>query len=290
MTVVIVNETISVIEVLSTLVSSVEIISLSGPHRTSMIGLMGRYLNDTAFNITEICQCKVETSESSQNCESMTTSFDYDDGTTSILLLTAGPTDWQKREATVFECYHDFVPLMTYFVMAQSYINLVKNVAKAGVGTTVNYLDGNVFNSPSPWINSNTINQVLLSREDHYNKHELEKSYIKTIVSQASHDAEGYTQVTFSWREGQITKIDKFNNGSYWSLATLMCTVLLGIERCVAFVNRAKNKTPANKIKVAEAPTPTPPPGVDDANYLTKDPNDNSKLVWSGSSKKALKP
>ncbi len=111
-------------------------------------------------------------------------------------------------------------------------------------------------------------------------------------VSQASHDSDGFTQITFSWREGQITKIDKFHNGSYWSLATLMCTVLLGVERCVAFVNRAKNNrvktSPAIKTSVESTNcSPSPPPGVNDPNYLTKDPkSDGSRFAWSGNSLK----
>ncbi|XP_075253439.1 uncharacterized protein LOC142345326 [Convolutriloba macropyga] len=295
MTVVIVNETISVIEVLSTLVSSVEILSLSGPHRYSMIGLSGMYQNETAFNISDICRCKVETSEDSTNCSLVTVINDdtQDDSDTDrmILLLTAGPKDWQRRESTVFECQHDFVPLITYFVMPQDFEELETRLT-SNSESAAEYLDDSIFNSPSPWINSNTINQVLLSREDHYNKHKLERSYIKTIVSQASHDQTGFTQITFSWREGQVTKIDKFHNGSYWSLATLMCTVLLGIERCVAFVNRAKNQRsktgPAGgagtQVKVAEA-NPSPSPSPDGG--FTK--SDNTRLVWSAESKKNLK-
>ena len=62
-------------------------------------------------------------------------------------------------------------------------INLVYMVENVDCSADASdYLDTSIFNSPSPWINSNTINQVLLSREDHYDKHELEKSYIKTIV------------------------------------------------------------------------------------------------------------
>ncbi|XP_063711869.1 uncharacterized protein LOC134840107 [Symsagittifera roscoffensis] len=296
MSVVIVNETISVIEVLSTLVSSVEILSLSGPHRYSMIGLSGMYQNESSFNVSDICDCKVETSRDSTNCSLLTLLHQPqgeqvadDPSLHRILLLTAGPRDWQQRESVVFECLHSFVPLITYFVMPQDY-QAIQDTVQSNNENVSDHLDESIFNSPSPWINSNTINQVLLSREDHYNKHELEKSYIKTIVSQASHDQEGFTQITFSWREGQVTKIDKFHNGSYWSLATLMCTVLLGVERCVAFVNRAKNQrrqTAPTQVKVAEAnmtPSPTP-----DASFIKGRGGDDARLVWSGEIKKSLK-
>ncbi|XP_063712172.1 uncharacterized protein LOC134840340 [Symsagittifera roscoffensis] len=306
MCIVIVNETISVVDVLSTLVSSVTTVALSRPHEYSILALSGKYQNRSVFNLSDICTCEVETSDYSSDCSVFTVHKPALVGvvgsTDMILMLTVGPMDWQKRESVVFECRHSFVPLITFYAFPLHFETVVNEII--GGESVASVLDETVLSSPSPWINSNTINQVLLSREEHYKTGKLENTYIKTSVLQGSHEYDDLTQVMFAMREGQVVMVDKLYKGTFWALVTLMCTVLLSVERSVAFINRAKNNRQqklmqinnnnntnltATEIRVSEAGDDadiraTPSPSAPDPNFGNKDDGVNSRVFWSARS------
>ena len=44
--------------------------------------------------------------------------------------ILAGPKNWKKKQATWFQCSHDFIPLMTYLVVPQSYSELSEQVTR----------------------------------------------------------------------------------------------------------------------------------------------------------------
>ncbi|XP_063728108.1 uncharacterized protein LOC134855496 [Symsagittifera roscoffensis] len=236
-------------------VSSINFYSnTNGFHESSVIIFTGFIMqavaNDsinlavTPFLVSEHCQClngSVETMMRYYECDNiLRLNSSIEDGTDAILMET--PVNWGASQREVLICDHPRDPVVgfTFVILMQPFEQIKNTWIKMSKPERLQLVNSSFLNEVQVWVHCNFYSSLQLRKTELYVQHKLNSSTIDVLSGSTENVIRGQTRINFAWLDGNVTIVDKFSEYSVWSLAMLLCAVLLGLERCYTVVNRAR--------------------------------------------------
>ncbi|XP_063722226.1 uncharacterized protein LOC134848638 [Symsagittifera roscoffensis] len=104
-------------------------------------------------------------------------------------------------------------------------------------------------------VGSGTLTSIEMTRKETLVNEHLQDVEIVTLVSSTMLREErlfSTMSISYRWPDGHILKVKNIRGGSYYSLAFILCTVLLAMERSYAFFSRARGLNKKRKKTVKE--------------------------------------
>ncbi|XP_075265689.1 uncharacterized protein LOC142358108, partial [Convolutriloba macropyga] len=148
---------------------------------------------------------------------------------------------WQhQREAFICDHPADQPVVFLFVTVNQTWDTFTRTWHRSTIEEQHDIVDVSFQNNIHTWVHCNFYNKLRLSRVEYYKNHLPERVQISVTTSTAENVLKGQTRINLEWRESFINRIDKFRDSNIWSFALLLCSVILGLERCYAIMNRAK--------------------------------------------------
>ncbi|XP_063728020.1 uncharacterized protein LOC134855423 [Symsagittifera roscoffensis] len=235
-------------------VSSINVIYNPEGHHESSVAMMtamilsqrnnSRIAMDfTEYHITDKCLCLNRTRQVSSgyvNCTNLLTLNHNSSVIGSNTLLWETPV-WQNQTEAIF-CDHpkDKPVVFILIVLNQTFTRVKQLWDRSTQDERLMFVDDSFEHNMHTWVHCNFYNKLRLSRVEYYEEHKPQKIQISVDTSTAENVIRGQTRMLMEWRESFVNRIDRFREQSIWSFALLLCSVILGLERCYAIMTRAK--------------------------------------------------